>query len=134
MVPQGPTPLYSRHPGLLLGRGPDTAFSEASLSPPQPHPIDLHRPYSYRSTSAGAILVAFLAGYSVARKLTATARPAIQMASTHCASNGTKLIEYTASSNGIQRYFPAKEHSACPATRPIALPTTPISTPCSRKI
>src|ERR1019366_9937515 len=100
------TRTSGRHPGLLLGRG-RMAFYEASLCRPEPHPIDLHR-HSYRSTSAGVILVAFLAGYSVARKLTTTARPAIQMASTHCASNGTKLIEYTASSNGIQRYLPAK--------------------------
>jgi len=49
--------------------------------------------YSYRSTSAGAILVALRAGYNVARKLTRMAAAAIHTPSTQCASNGTKLSE-----------------------------------------
>src|ERR1700760_4755082 len=45
--------------------------------------------YSYLSTSAGAIRVAFRAGYSVARKLTKIATAAIQMPSIQRGMNGT---------------------------------------------
>src|SRR4051794_27932972 len=81
---------------------------EAAFQPPHPSAARkfTRTTHSYRKTSAGAIFVALRAGYNVARKLTAIARPAIQKASTHCGSKGTKLIEYTASSSRTQWYLP----------------------------